>query len=243
MATRGVARVRRGQTLDMTVVFFSLVTVAAAFLFWHSPLFLPLKMFVVLLHEISHALAAILTGGYVERLVLTRDEGGLAFTRGGNRFLILSAGYLGSALWGALLMRLAWASSRARRQALWMMGTALVLVTVLYIRDLFTLAYMIFATLAVLALSRWGSGRLQMAMLWLVGSFSCLYAIIDIGTDILLAGPLAGIPLIGGPPRFNDAELLASITFVPAFVWGLLWSVVAVAIYLFSVLALAARRS
>ncbi|HEX8683100.1 MAG TPA: M50 family metallopeptidase [Ardenticatenaceae bacterium] len=236
------ARPARGQTWDVGIVALSLATVAVALFFWNSPFLLPVKMFVVLLHEMSHGLAAVLTGGEVEQLRLLSDEGGLALTRGGNRFLILSAGYLGSALWGAALLRLAWAGPSMRRFALRAMGVALALVTVLYVRDLTTLAYVALATLAVFAIGLLGGARLQMAVLWLVGTFSCLYAVIDIGTDILLAGPLAGIPLIGGPARLNDAEMLADVTFIPAFFWGLLWSGVAVGIYLLALMRLATRK-
>lgn len=235
-------RTARGQTWDVSIVLLSLATVAVALFFWNSPVLLPVKMFVVLLHEISHGLAALGTGGSLERLILLQDEGGLAFTRGGNQFLILSAGYLGSALWGAALLRLAWAAPNIRRLALRTMGMALAVVALLYVRDLWTLAYVALATLAVFAIGLRGGARFQMAVLWLVGTFSSLYAVIDIGTDILLAGPLAGIPLIGGPARLNDAELLADVTFIPSFFWGLLWCGVAVAIYWLAVSGLALRR-
>ncbi|MDQ4077617.1 MAG: M50 family metallopeptidase [Chloroflexota bacterium] len=233
----------RGHTWSLTIVAISIATVVAALVFWDSPLLLPLKLFVVLLHEISHGLAALLTGGQVEQLVLTRDEGGLAFTRGGNRFLILSAGYLGSALWGVVFMWLAWATPSIRRTALRLTAIALAIVALLYVRNLFGLAYVVTAALVLLALGRHGSARLQMAVLWLIGSFSCLYAVIDIGSDILLGGPLAGIPFLGGgAAASNDAELLARITFIPAFLWGLLWSAIAIALYLFSVFTLALGR-
>jgi hypothetical protein len=204
---------------------------------------LPLKLFVVLLHEISHGIAAILTGGGIERLVLTVDEGGLAFTRGGSRFLILSAGYLGSALWGASFMRLAWAAPSIRRLALRVAAIALGVVALLYVRNFFALAYVAAATLVLFWLGWQGGARFQMAALWLVGTFSTLYAVIDIGTDVLARGPFAGIPFLSDGTGFsNDAELLGTITFIPAFVWGLLWVAIAIAIYGFTVFRLALRR-
>ncbi|MBA3530689.1 MAG: M50 family metallopeptidase [Ardenticatenales bacterium] len=232
----------RGQNWDMSIVGLSVVTVAVALFFWNAPLLLPIKLFVVLLHEISHGLAAYLTGGSMERLSLTYDEGGLAHLRGGSRFLSLSAGYLGSALWGAALLRLAWAGPGVRRFAIRGMAVALGIIGLLYVRDLFTLAYVAFTALVLYGLGWQGGPRLQMAALWVIGTFSCLYAVIDIGTDILMAGPLAGIPLLGGPVRMTDAELLATITLVPAFIWGLIWSAIAIAVYFASVMVLATRR-
>lgn len=240
---QSTAITRRGQSFDTTVVFAVIVTVIAAFFLWETRLLLPIKIFVVFLHELSHGLAAILTGGSVERLILLDDEGGLAFTRGGNRFLILSAGYLGSALWGTLLMRLAWARPVVRRVAIQGIAGLLALALLLYIRDVRTLAYVTVFILGLWAVARWGDSRFHLATLWLLGSFSSLYAILDIGTDVLLQGPFAGIPLLDGGNTFtNDATLLASVTFVPAFVWGLLWGGIAVALYLWNVFSLAVRR-
>ena len=55
-------------------------------------------------------LAAIATGGAVERIVLDANQGGAAYTRGGIPFVTLSAGYLGSLLWGVLFVMLGFSS-------------------------------------------------------------------------------------------------------------------------------------
>ncbi|MFT6786226.1 MAG: hypothetical protein ACJATG_002234, partial [Dinoroseobacter sp.] len=70
-----------------------LITIAV-FALWSTPLALPLKILVVFLHELSHGLAAVLTGGSIEAISLSAQQGGHAITRGGNGFIILSAGYL-----------------------------------------------------------------------------------------------------------------------------------------------------
>jgi len=67
----------------------------------------PLKILVVFLHEASHALAALLTGGSVDEMSLSILEGGHVISRGGNLFLIISAGYVGSLLLGAGLFVIA----------------------------------------------------------------------------------------------------------------------------------------
>ncbi|MGB0385974.1 MAG: M50 family metallopeptidase [Ardenticatenaceae bacterium] len=233
----------RGRLLDTKMLWLSLGTVLVALFFWDTPILLPLKVFVVLLHEISHGLAALLTGGSVEQLILLSDQGGLAFTRGGNRFLILSAGYLGSALLGAVLMQLAWSKSGIRRYAIHFIWMALLIILLFYIRDLYTAAYVAGTAVVVFLIGKWGPDMLKIGLLWLVGTFSSLYAVIDIFTDILADGPLAGILLFGGSSGFsNDAQLLASETFIPAFIWGLIWCGLAIAIFLFNVYSLASRR-
>ena len=82
-----------------------------ALCFWNSAPVYPLRIFVVFLHEISHGIAAALTGGRIVAIGLTFDEGGVCITDGGPRFLILNAGYLGSLFWGALFLVL---SARTR---------------------------------------------------------------------------------------------------------------------------------
>ena len=77
---------------------------SAIWYLWDTPAVYPLKVFVVLLHEISHAMMAVATGGTIERIVLDPNQGGACYCPGGNAFLTLSAGYLGSLAWGALLI-------------------------------------------------------------------------------------------------------------------------------------------
>ena len=76
----------------------------ALWFMWDTPVVYPLKIFVVLLHEVSHAVAAVATGGHVDRIVLDPYQGGAAYVTGGNAFITLSAGYLGSLAWGVLLI-------------------------------------------------------------------------------------------------------------------------------------------
>lgn len=225
--------------VDGGTLGLSMVVIVAAFFLWDTPLLLPLKLFVVLLHEISHGLAAVLTGGELVRLEVVAQEGGAALTRGGSRVAILSAGYLGSALWGAFFLRLSVARPQRRRAVLLGMGVVLVVVALFYARDLFTFVYVAVAAGALLLLSRRAPPGWQRVVLFIVGTLSCLYAVVDIGTDVLAGGPLAWL---FGPRHLNDAEMLASITWIPAFVWGLLWSALAIIVYIWTVLAVSRER-
>lgn len=78
----------------------------------------PLRLFVTMIHELGHGLAAILTGGeFIEFKVLSRGAG-LAYTRGGSRPLVISAGYVGTALFGAVLLILTHRTFYQRRVAI-----------------------------------------------------------------------------------------------------------------------------
>ena len=207
--------------------FEGLIPVAAAlvaFAFWQSPLLLPLKIFVVLLHEISHGLAAVLTGGAIVSIHLSADEGGLCLTRGGSRFLTLSAGYLGSLFFGALLVLVA-ARSRRDRAVVALLGIALLGVTLIFVRTLFGVAYGLLAGAALLLAARTLPESASDAILKVLGAVSCLYAVWDIASDVLLRD-------VPG----SDASALGRLTGVPAPVWGLLWAGIAVVVTAFTFL-------
>lgn len=76
-----------------------LITVIV-FMLWGTPVAYPLKILVVFMHELSHGLAAVFTVGSIEAISLSVQEGGHAITRGGSRFIILSADYVGSLVFG-----------------------------------------------------------------------------------------------------------------------------------------------
>lgn len=77
----------------------------AATLFWDGSLVLPAKLLTVLIHEMGHALAAMIGGAQVERIVISMAESGetiVSRLHGTAQFTFaVSAGYIGSALVGA----------------------------------------------------------------------------------------------------------------------------------------------
>ncbi|MDD3146729.1 MAG: M50 family metallopeptidase, partial [Candidatus Riflebacteria bacterium] len=73
-----------------------LVMFLVALYFWDSMLVLPIKYLTVFFHELSHGLAAVLTGGSIVRIEVNANLGGVCWTAGGIRFIVISAGYLGS---------------------------------------------------------------------------------------------------------------------------------------------------
>jgi len=75
--------------------------------FWNSTLLKPFKLFVVFLHEISHAAATILTGGELASISIKWDESGATYAASGKGifFIIAIAGYIGSIIWGSMMLR------------------------------------------------------------------------------------------------------------------------------------------
>lgn len=86
------------------------------FILWqvadNSPLLYPFRLLVTFVHEAGHGVSAILTGGNFISFEVQRSGAGVAATAGGSRFVILQMGYLGAALFGAILL---FAANRVKR--------------------------------------------------------------------------------------------------------------------------------
>ncbi len=94
-------------------------------------LMVPFRLFVTMIHELAHGLAAELTGGDFLRFEVTSRGAGLAYTRGGSPFVIIQAGYLGTALFGAGLLLLTYRTPRPGRVAVGV-GVFLAILTLAY---------------------------------------------------------------------------------------------------------------
>jgi hypothetical protein len=104
----------RRRSLMLAIGAFVLV-----FIMWQSteasPFLYPFRLVVTFVHEAGHGISAILSGGQFCAFEVMPNGAGLALTIGGSRLLILSMGYLGAALFGAVLF---YYTNRARRVGL-----------------------------------------------------------------------------------------------------------------------------
>lgn len=184
-----------------------------AMVFWDHQVLWPLKILVVLFHELGHALAALATGGEVVSIELSPLQGGLTTTRGGLRFFVLSAGYLGSLAFGVLWLFLG-RTPRISRFGVWGLAAVLLLSTLLWVRPLasFGFGFSVLATLGVVALAKFAPPQASQWFLRGLGVFSVLYAVWDIRSDVF-----------NRPGMDSDATMLAEITFIPGPIWGVVW--------------------
>ena len=70
-------------------------------LLWNSFIMKPMKLVAVFVHEFGHATACWMTGGKVHGIEVYKNEGGVTKYSGGVRWIVIPAGYLGGAFWGA----------------------------------------------------------------------------------------------------------------------------------------------
>ncbi len=196
-----------------------LIFVGIGFL-WNTPFVYPLKIFVVFMHEVSHGLAAIATGGRIVEIQINPQQGGYALTQGGSRFLTLTAGYLGSLLWGGLILLLA-ARTRLDKAISILIGVGMVAISIGYGESAFTYLFGIGFGVALVAIGFYLPEAVNDWVLRIIGVTSCLYAILDIKSDVLDRSNLR-----------SDARMLSEITGIATEIWGVLWILIAIGLTL-----------
>jgi peptidase M50B-like protein len=192
----------------------------------------PFRLLITIVHELSHGLVALLTGGAFLRFVVFPNGEGVAYTAGGWRLLVIPAGYLGSALFGASLIYLG-RSVRWGRTAMAVLGAAVLLLSLRYGLPSVATAQWSSGVITVVAGLVIGAGFLWVArkattawvlfLINLVAIQAGLTAFSDLFALINLSSQLAGAPA-------NDARAISELTLVPALIWAVLWALVALAL-------------
>src|SRR6266550_3155833 len=113
------------------LVFASLLTLALWFIPFAGIITTPIRLFVTFIHETGHALAALATFGGVNRVKLEWNGSGVTLTQGGWGFLISSAGYLTTTLYGSALLLFLRRQRNARTAAI-ATGVMLLVITALF---------------------------------------------------------------------------------------------------------------
>jgi hypothetical protein len=192
----------------------TLLTGALLLFFWDSTFVYPFRILVVFFHEMGHALMTVFTGGEVAELALNHREGGHTLSMGGNRFLILNAGYMGSLLSGVAILR--WIrTERSGERAAVGLGVLLIAVALWWVRPLVDFGF-IYCMLAgcgfIFVGTKIGRG-MGLSIVRTVGLFSVMYALVDIKDDVLRAPS----------GTMSDAAMLSAEFGLPTVMWGLIW--------------------
>jgi hypothetical protein len=190
----------------------------ASIILWRVPVLgtisYPFRLFGTFVHEICHGLAAVLTGGEFRRFEINADLSGVAFSAGGLRWVISSAGYVGSALFGGLLMVLS-ARGVPPREVLMGLGIALGVLCLLFVRNLFGIVTGIMLSAVLIVAGRYLTVEWAGWLLIFLAVQLILDALNSI-FDLLRLSTMRGV--------VTDAEIMASATGIPALVWAILWA-------------------
>ena len=171
----------------------------------------PVKMLVVFLHEASHALAALISGGTVDKISLSPQEGGYAITRGGNAFAIASSGYLGSLVFGVAIFYVA-VKTKYDKVLMTVLGLFIMALCGLYVREQFTLWFCLLTALGMFLMARFMSHNANDFALRIIGLTSMIYVPWDIFSDTLAR-----------PDERSDARIIAEIYGGTTMGWGAIW--------------------
>jgi Peptidase M50B-like len=181
---------------------------------WAPFILYPFKLFTTWVHESGHALMTVLVGGRVTSITIQPDTSGLTqgYVPVGRvaRGLVTSAGYLGAAIVGCLLL----ASTRVERRApaiLLGLGVLMLLTLVLWMRNLFGVAVVLAWGVALIALARKGAANALRFFLSLLAIQLALNAVYDIRVLFLI------------DRRQSDAATMARLFLLPSWVWATTW--------------------
>ncbi|NOZ54536.1 MAG: M50 family metallopeptidase [Gammaproteobacteria bacterium] len=166
-------------------------------------------------HEISHGLAAVLSGGSIERIVLHFNGSGLCYTKGGWQPLVTFAGYTGAVAWGAII----YIGARARETiSRWLAVVVLGMILIsgiLYARDIITILIMFVI-----------SGTLYLSFRYVIGDIFPRFMEFA-GIYVMVSAAQAPLDLIDGR-HYGDGATLANVTWLPEIIWVLIWSGIAI---------------
>jgi hypothetical protein len=177
----------------------------------------PFGLFTTWIHECGHALATVLVGGHVTAVTIQADASGLtrSLVPEGHvaRGIVASAGYLGAALCGCLLI----AATRVERRAhvlLGGVGAFMLLTLVLWIRNPFGAAVVAIWAAVLILLARQGLGPAAQFLVGLLAIQVALNAVYDIRVLYLVDGR-------------SDAVTMTHLFLLPAWVWATVWMLAA----------------
>ena len=186
-----------------------------------NTLLYPVRLLVTLVHEGGHAVATLLTGGGVQQITLEPDGSGLTLSLGGWRPIILSAGYIGAAAVGALMLYLL-RTPLGGRAALYALAIVLGALTLFFVRNVFGFAVGVGLTVALALAARFLPDRADLVLAAFLAVQLCLMALLDLFNLLFSSGLF--------PVGHNDAVFMSRVIPLPPILWALLWSLASVAL-------------
>ena len=223
----GGGRVSRKDATWLVVVAL-VVAALLSWLPWLSWVDYPFRLLLTIVHELGHGITALATGGRFLRFVIFPDGSGVAYSAGGWRLLIVPAGYLTAATFGAGLILLG-RSPRASRLALAALGLVVGLTALRYGLPSLLSADAGAGLLTTASGLTFGLGFLWVAMRatapWIVflTHLVAFQATLDAFSDLNVLIGLAS----SGDASGNDARTMAEVTGLPALLWAGLWGLAA----------------
>ncbi|MCU4174400.1 M50 family metallopeptidase [Carboxylicivirga sp. N1Y90] len=176
----------------------------------------PLTLLVTFFHETGHAFFAVITGGSVHGIQINNDGSGYALIAGGISLLVIPGGYIGSALWGNLLLFVALHKDRYSKFVLYLITFVLIFSAIVWFSSIGT-SLLLFAFAALCYWLSRLNANVQTNTLLVIGAISLVYILMD----------------FNGGPSSDLNKFTQLIPIFPSFIWALIWlAIVAYITYL-----------
>ncbi len=223
------------------LIVATVVSVALWVVSWYFPfanyIVYPLQLFATFVHEGSHVLATVMTGGSVQSLTVAPDTSGVVWSVTNSKLsqlLVSSAGYVGTTAFGILL--LIWFRYKySSRNALYFASAFIGIMTLVFgllapIWNIFNVKVGIASVLFTVL-----SGGLLAAGLFAIAKYAEIkwvnFSLAFLAVQCLLNSvfSLKTLFIISATTNsHSDAANMAEATGIPAIAWVLIWFVVSV---------------
>jgi len=192
-------------------LLFAALTLGAFILSYIPIINWPFSWLMTFFHEISHGIAALVTGGSIVSINLHLRGSGLCTSMGGIEFIITLAGYFGATAWGVGIYLMADKLNKRHTDEMALVMAGIILITAAFWgRDLMTLIIMgVLITLLLFVMKLQDNAFIKFALKF-------------IGIYILLDAIKAPLNLIDGR-HFGDGARMADLTGIPELIWAALW--------------------
>jgi len=180
--------------------------------FWDTIIY-PINLFVTFLHEFWHALFALLTGWSVLEVEVNSDGSGLATTSGWWRSFVLMGGYIGSAIFGNILLRI-WLkdTKNLSERILYALAVIMILVWIIWFSSIISFVILVILSAILAFLAKYTS--YDKIILQFLGVASVLFIIEDFNV-----GPSSDLS------KFSDIFVV-----IPEAIWMIVWLIVVLVI-------------
>lgn len=217
------------------LIIATILTIVLWFIPFADYLVYPIRLFVTFIHESSHALMAVVTGGSVQSLTIASDGSGVVYSAHSgfiSGLLTSSAGYLGTTIFGVLMLVLI-RRSVSPHKVLFVSGAFIGIMTIVFgiLSPMFnflslqvafsSLAFTVVAGLlltgGLLAIALFASAKAANFAVAFLAVQCLMNALSDLKTVLMINAPVVG------PNIESDAGNMAAATGIPGFLWVFIW--------------------
>lgn len=172
---------------------------------------IPINFMGTWVHELGHGLGALVSGGEFDRMIISRDFSGVAYTATygpGGRMIVLIAGLLAPALAGAFMLILVRGFGRSS-WALTLLSLSLLVSGTIWAGDMFTRLTVLGTGVLILLIALKGPSAIRAILAQIIAISFAISAVAHIDYFFMRGGQSGGQPIV------SDTTVLSDLTGLP----------------------------